>query len=425
MNKRELMEKKLKADELALGLVQAESDKIYDFVCTLDMEICELESKLAKLKSIYEVYHGFDELNLYTRREVGDEVCKYALEIAKEGADGYFVLKLLYNASMDGSEKAIMEYARILAYGLYGVKSSVEEAVAWLEKYAENGNAEACYSITVLHFDFPDVIEAQPAYDYCQKAAGLGYYPAIRRLSLPFDLRTYTEKLIDRAEKGDKRVYFELSQRNDLPLDERNRYLTLALENGDVSAEFAYAMALKENGETEEAKLYFEKAGLHGCSEAFVELAKAEIPEAGEPYYDYSKLDVTLIPAAYHKSEFYYDQKASEMGNATAMVHVGIAYKQGYPVNRDYDMAYHHFAKAVELGDEFLASFYLAECYEKGLGVEADAYAAVMYYIMGAEKGNIGSMLALARIYTEGLGNIEKDEQKAAQYLFMSGIGRD
>ena len=61
------------------------------------------------------------------------------------------------------------------------------------------------------------------------------------------------------------------------------------------------------------------------------------------------------------------------------MVYVGIAYKHGYPVNRNYDMAFNCFAKAVELGDDYLASFYLAECYEKGSGVETDENAAVMY----------------------------------------------
>ena len=169
-----------------------------------------------------------------------------------------------------------------------------------------------------------------------------------------------------------------------------------------MSAEFEYAMQQKKNGNIDEAKLYFEKAGDNGYTEAYIELAKLAIPEGGEPYYNFSKLDVTR-----------------------AMVYVGIAYKQGYPVNRNYDMAFNCFAKAVELGDDYLASFYLAECYEKGSGVEADENAAVMYYTMSAECGNIPSMLALARIYKEGLGSIEKDEQKSAKYLFMSGVGRD
>ena len=127
----------------------------------------------------------------------------------------------------------------------------------------------------------------------------------------------------------------------------------------------------------------------------------------------------------YHKTEFEYYKKAAELGNTRAMVYVGIAYKQGYPVNRNCDMAFNCFAKATELGDEYLAPYYLAECYENGSGVETDENAAVMYYTMSAECGNIPSMLALSRIYKEGLGSIEKDEQKSAKYLFMSGVGRD
>ena len=51
--------------------------------------------------------------------------------------------------------------------------------------------------------------------------------------------------------------------------------------------------------------------------------------------------------------------------------------------------------------------------------------AAVLYYTMCAEHGNIPAMLALARIYKEGIGSIEKDEQKSTRYFFMSGIGRN
>ena len=425
MNQKELIEKKLRADELASSLIRVKSDKIYDYANALDFEICELEGRLNKLRQVYEVYHGFDELGLYTRREVGDAVYEYAMEIAKEGADGNRVLNYLYNASMDGSEKAIMEYARISAYGLYGVIPSPEDAVNWLERYAKAGNAEACYSITVLHFDFPQVIEAQVAYDYCQKAASKGYPPAIRRLSQPFDLRTYTEKLIEKANKGNKTVYFELSQRNDLPVAEKEKYLALALECEDPKAEFRYAMKLWDAGDIEAAKVYFEKSGLHGYAEAYIWLAKLTIPEAGESYCDYSKIDVTLLPEKYHKIEFDCYQKAAELGNATAIVFVGIAYEQGYPVNRNYEMAYNCYAKAVELGDEYLAAYHLAECYENGIGTESDENAAVLYYTMSAEKGNIASMLALSRIYEEGLGSIEKDQQKSNKYLFMSGINRD
>lgn len=157
----------------------------------------------------------------------------------------------------------------------------------------------------------------------------------------------------------------------------------------------------------------------------YMELAKGSIPEGGEPYYRYSRLDVTLIPLRYHEREFECYVKASELGNADATVFVGLAYRQGYPVGRNYCKAFDCFARAVELGDEYLAPFLIAECYEQGLGTDIDENAAVLYYTMSAERGNISSMLALARIYSEGLYSIEKDKQKAAKYYFMSGIGRD
>ena len=425
MNKNELIEKKLKVDELAISEIKITSDKIYDYVNAIDTEIFELEKILNKLKTIYEVYKGFDDLNILTRKQLGDEVCKYALEFAEDKKDGYFILDLLYNASMDGSDKAIIEYAKVLAYGLYGVKQSVEEAYQWLERYADRGNAEACYAITLLHFDFPSVIEAKVAYDYCQKASSLGYSPAIRRLSQPFDLRTYTEKLLDRANKGDIEVFYELSKRNDLPIDEKNKYLLKAIESENKLAEYDYAIELLRNENVEEAKIYLEKSGVHGYAMAYMKLAELIIPKGGEQFYNYSKIDVTLLPLNYHIKEFEYYKKASELGEVKAMVYVGIAYKQGYVVKRNYEVAFNHFKKAFELKDEYLASYYLAECYELGLGVEINEYEAVKYYTTSAEKGNINSMLALSRIYKDGLGTIEKNKELSTKYLFMSGIGRD
>ena len=146
--------------------------------------------------------------------------------------------------------------------------------------------------------------------------------------------------------------------RNDLPKEERKRFFMKAIENENKLAEYNYAIELLNSGNVDEAKEYLEKSGLHGHAEAYMKLAELVVPEAGEHYYNYSKIDVTLLPQKYHQQEFDYYKKASELGNLKAMVYVGIAYKQGYVVSRDYDVAYNYFAKAVELGDEFYASYY-------------------------------------------------------------------
>ena len=193
----------------------------------------------------------------------------------------------------------------------------------------------------------------------------------------------------------------------------------------NIIEEFEYAIKLKKEGKLAESKEFFIKAAELGYSDAFIELGQLEIPEGGENYYSYSKLDVTLLPMPYHIAEFKWYEKASELGNLKGLLYVGIAYKQGYVVNQNFAAAYNCFAKAVELGDDFSASYYLAESYELGLGVEKDENSAVMYYTMGAEIGNIKSMLALARIYNEGLGSIKPDKEKSTKYFFMSGVGRD
>ena len=73
----------------------------------------------------------------------------------------------------------------------------------------------------------------------------------------------------------------------------------------NIIEEFEYAIKLKKEGQLEEAKKYFIKAAELGCSDAFIELGQLEIPEGGENYYSYSKLDVTLLPMPYHIAEFW------------------------------------------------------------------------------------------------------------------------
>ena len=73
--------------------------------------------------------------------------------------------------------------------------------------------------------------------------------------------------------------------------------------------EFEYAIKLKKEGKLEEAKKYFIKAADLGCSDAFIELGQLEVPDAGENYYNYSKLDVTLLPMPYHIAEFKWYEK--------------------------------------------------------------------------------------------------------------------
>lgn len=423
MTKQQLFEQKLKADELLASESGISSHKIYEIANALDAEIVDLQSRLEKLQTIYQVYHGLDELGFLTKQSVADQMVDYALQLAKNGQNGYHVLDLLFNAVQDGSQKAVVEYAHIIAYGKYGVSPSPWEAYNWLERHAE-GNAEACYCITLLHVDFPHVVEGQVAYDYCQKSASLGYSPAIKRLSQPFDLRTYTQKLVDRANNGDTSVYFQLSTRQDLSTHQQSAYLALALQSGNAQAEFLHASELEQGGDTELAKTFYQRAGQHGSAQAFVKLAELATPQGGEPYHNFSKLDVTPLPLAYHKQQFNYHVQAMQLGHALATVYVGIGHMQGYVTSQNNQMAFNCFAKAVELGEEFLGAFHLARCYHFGIGVDVDENCAVLYYTMSAERGNVSAMLALAQIYQDGLGSIPKDQQKSAKYLFMSGVGR-
>ena len=89
----------------------------------------------------------------------------------------------------------------------------------------------------------------------------------------------------------------------------------------NIIEEFEYAIKLKKEGKLAESKEFFIKAAELGCSDAFIELGQLEIPEGGENYYSYSKLDVTLLPMPYHIAEFKWYEKASELGNLKGLLY--------------------------------------------------------------------------------------------------------
>ena len=419
-----LISKKLIIDEKAYNMVERNSDKISDYVFSIDSEICDLERKLKQLKELYNLYKAFDELGIKTRKQLGDKIYEYVEKLYMNDPKNKDIEWLLQDSVNEGSIIGKLAYAKALIYGDFGIKTSPQEGLDMLYELSLEDNAEACYEFVIINEKLPKVIDGEYAYKMCEKAAKLGYTKAIERLQKPFDLRTYTQKLKDELNEGKISNYYLLSLRDDLSIDERTKYLALAIENNDYRALFDMGLMHKNNNNIDEAINFFTKSGTYGYSEAYIELGKLMIPNGEEHFYDYSKIDVTLLPLSCHKKEFEYYVLAADLDNLEGLLYAGIGYYQGYVTNRDYEKAFNCFARATELGDKYNAPYYLGQCYEKGLGCKQDEYAALMYYAMSADKGNINSMVSLYNIYINGLGTIEPDIEIANKYLFMSGIGR-
>lgn len=121
--------------------------------------------------------------------------------------------------------------------------------------------------------------------------------------------------------------------------------------------------------------------------------------------------------------------KQAQAGNADAQVTVGGWFYQGRHVDQDYDAAAQWWAKAAKAGNTKAIGF-LGLCYQSGRGVERDSLRAVGLYtrslkegnkalmkslIESADKGNVFSTVFVAQCYQKGVG-VKKDNYKASAY---------
>lgn len=110
-------------------------------------------------------------------------------------------------------------------------------------------------------------------------------------------------------------------------------------------------------------------------------------------------------------------RKAAEMGEAGAMVNLGLAYyngKGGLP--KDPREAVEWWRKAAELGNE-AAMVNMGEAYFYGIfGLPEDPRQAVEWYRKAAELGNTAAMLKLGKAYFYGIGGLPEDQSQAVEW---------
>lgn len=96
-------------------------------------------------------------------------------------------------------------------------------------------------------------------------------------------------------------------------------------------------------------------------------------------------------------------KKASEAGDAAALIKAGICAREGIGRSRDEDEAFRIFQRAADAGDP-LGMFYLAICHDYGAGTAKDADEAVAWAKKSAEKKHPKGMAFLGLLYTRGHG---------------------
>ena len=115
-----------------------------------------------------------------------------------------------------------------------------------------------------------------------------------------------------------------------------------------------------------------------------------------------------------HKKEMGWALLAAEAGDAFSMYQVALAYRFGYPCEKDAIQAYMWAVRGAEQGRSE-CNYLLGILYENGLGVAKDVRRAFEYYLASANLGHVGAQYDVGRCYEKGVG-IPKDTKKAIEF---------
>ena len=104
----------------------------------------------------------------------------------------------------------------------------------------------------------------------------------------------------------------------------------------------------------------------------------------------------------------------AEQGDATAQKNLGLMYKNGIGVPKDYKLAVKWFRKSAEQGFA-RAQFNMGSMYGDGYGVPQDYELAVEWYRKSVEQGNANAQTNLGLMYETGQG-VPKDYELALKW---------
>lgn len=101
-------------------------------------------------------------------------------------------------------------------------------------------------------------------------------------------------------------------------------------------------------------------------------------------------------------------------GDAQAQCELGVMYRDGNGVKRNYDTAFWWFLKASERGS-VEAQYQAGEMYWAGQGTMQDYGEALKHYRKAAEQGSVNAQRKLGEMYTRGVG-VEYDANEARKW---------
>ncbi len=363
------------------------------------------------------------------------ERCYAEAQKYMESGEWSKIYPLLSRASDMENSDAMVDMALGYAYGTMGFPQYFGDALELLRKAANKyNNARACMELVEFHDNGSFDITGQEAKRLCEKAAEAGDKKAIARLPDGFDLRPMKEILAEQVAKGNIDALWMLY--NDALKrycrDEARMWYEKAIEAGQVDALIAeadkYLSGFGSLNNLELAERYLRRAADKGSITAILKLGTMQLYESDDDFWntavkttaDDFSVDEEL--KARHRQQFAWYKLAAEAGHTEAMNDISVAYYYGYPVDENEKEAFKWASASAEQNDaygKYLTAYFL----EGGNGCDKNIDRAIELYIMAAEKGIVPSMLRLHEIYRDGLEHIAPDKEKAARYLWMSGIG--
>ena len=233
----------------------------------------------------------------------------------------------------------------------------------------------------------------------------------------PEEEREYWQK---RLEEGDANGYYYLSRLCEYEgkMDESAKYFVKAIAAEQPDAMYWMSELCQEEGsdwyDPAEAENYRRKAADGGCVAAMLSMGDHALCDGDAPFYEEN--DGTLEQRSRHFAQFEWYKKAAEAGEAALMLSIADAYRTGYPVPVNPEKAFDWYMKGVEVAKDLACVCPVARCFEIGFGIEKDEETAVEYYELAAGYGVEEAIRRLSEIYTDGLGSVSPDPEKAGQY---------
>lgn len=105
----------------------------------------------------------------------------------------------------------------------------------------------------------------------------------------------------------------------------------------------------------------------------------------------------------------------SHSDDGDALYRLGLLYRQGQGVKKNYDEALKWFGRAAALGSA-QAQYSLADMYLRGLGVGQDLTVSAKWYKRAAEQGHMQAQFLLGLLYKLG-GGVRQNLGAAARWL--------